>query len=155
MRFLSAMPPALLAIAACASSGTSMRQVAHKDFWGGLAELRPDVAAGFAKTPAQRLFAKALGDMLAGRMPAAEREFDSLQKSADDSLLRLGAQVAYSAVLQYEEKWPELAKLPQLAGQNNTDLAAVESWAASFRGLPRKAIEFPGRTVILPLQSSS
>lgn len=164
MPFLPAMPLALrrgLQVVvtvlglACASSGANMREVAHKDFWGGLAELRPDVAAGFAKTPAQREFANALADMLAGRMSAAETEFRELQASADDSLLKTGARVAYSAVLQYEEKWPELAVLPPLAGQGGVDLAGIESWAASFRTVPRKMFAFPGRTVLLPLHLSS
>src|SRR5438067_11522306 len=95
-----------VSLGACAHSGVRMRELSHPDFWSALAELRPETAAILATTPSQRLFARALGDMMSGRMAAADTEFGSLRSSADDSLLRSGARVAYSAVLQYEENWP-------------------------------------------------
>ena len=134
-----------------------MRQVSHPDFWGALAELRPDAAAGFARTPSQRLFAQSLDHMMAGEMPEAESGFSELAGKADDSLLRTGARVAYSAVLQYEEKWDLLASRPHLDPQatNPADLAGVQAWASSFKTVAPKLFGFPGRTVVLRLLLSS
>jgi len=141
----------------CAHPGTEMRQVSHPDFWGALAELRPDAAAGFARTPSQRLFAQSLDHMMAGEMPEAESGFSELAGKADDSLLRTGARVAYSAVLQYEEKWDLLASRPHLDPQttNPADLAGVQAWASSFKTVAPKLFGFPGRTVVLRLLLSS
>src|SRR5438045_227959 len=116
-------------LGACAHSGVRMRDLSHPDFWSALAELRPGAAESLATTPSQRQFARALDDMMSGRMAAADSGFGALRSSADDSLLRSGARVAYSAVLQYEEKWPTLAGLPPLAPQPGAaDLAGVERW---------------------------
>jgi hypothetical protein len=143
----------VLSATGCARAGMEMRQVSQPDFWGALAELRPDAAARFARTPSQRLFAQSLDRMMAGEMPEAESGFSELSKKAEDSLLRTGARVAYSAVLQFEEKSDVLASLPPSdpRAANPADLAGVEAWAASFKAVAPKLFEFPGRTVILPL----
>jgi clan AA aspartic protease (TIGR02281 family) len=150
------IPATGVMLGACAHSGVRMRELSHPDFWSALAELRPGTALALATTPSQRLFARALDDMMSGRMAAADSEFGSLRSSAADSLLRAGARVAYSAVLQYEENWPALAVLPPLAPQAGAaDLAGVERWAASFRTVGEKHFEFPGRAVLLPLTLSA
>lgn len=130
--------------------------MSHNDYWGALAELRPDAAAKYSRTFSQRLFAVSLGYMMKGEMEPAEAGFASLQATADDSVLRAGARVAYSAVLQYEEKWATLSKvLPFVAPNRDADRAGVERWAAAFRNLPPKSIEFPGHVVVLPLTLSA
>jgi clan AA aspartic protease (TIGR02281 family) len=145
-----------VSLGACAHNGVTMRELSHPDFWSALAELRPITAGELAKTPSQRQFALALDDMMSGRMARADTEFASLRNTADDSLLRSGARVAYSAVLQYEENWAALALLPPLAAQPGAaDLAGVERWAESFRTVGSKQFEFPGRAVLLPLTLSA
>lgn len=145
-----------LMLGSCAHTGVRMRELSHPDFWSALAELRPETAVALATTPSQRQFAHALDDMMSGRMAAADTEFGSLRSSADDSLLRSGARVAYSAVLEYEEDWPALAALPPLAPQTGAaDLAGVERWAASFRSVGAKRFEFPGHVILLPLTLSA
>ena len=140
---------------ACAGNAIGGRRVSHNDYWGALAELRPDAAAKYSRTFSQRLFAVSLGYMMKGEMEPAEAGFASLQATADDSLLRAGARVAYSAVLQYEEKWATLSKvLPFVAPNRDVDRAGVERWAAAFTGLPSKSVDFPGHLVVLPLTLS-
>ncbi|MDQ6717945.1 MAG: retroviral-like aspartic protease family protein [Gemmatimonadota bacterium] len=132
-----------------------MRRPSHIDYWGALAELRPDAAAKYSRTFSQRLFAVSLGYMMKGELEPAEAGFASLQATADDSVLRAGARVAYSAVLQYEEKWAILSKvLPFVAPNRDADRAGVERWATAFTNVPRKTLDFPGRVVVLPLTLS-
>ena len=132
-----------------------MRKASHADYWGALAELRPDVAGKRARTFSQRLFALSLGYMMEGNLEPAEAGFASLQAIADDSLLRGGARVAYSAVLQYEEKWSQLAQVvPLIVPNRDADRAGVERWAKAFQNVPPKTVEFPGRLVILPMSLS-
>src|SRR5438046_5921249 len=132
-----------------------MRNVSHADYRGALAELRPDAAAKYARTFSQRLFALSLGYMMEGNLESAEAGFASLQTIADDSLLRGGARVAYSAVLQYEEKWAQLAQvLPLIVPNRDIDRAGVERWAIAFRNVPGKRVEFPRRPGILPMSLS-
>lgn len=132
-----------------------MRPVAHPDYWGALGELRPDVAIKYSRTLSQRLFALSLRYMMEGDLESAEAGFASLQAIADDSLLRGGARVAYSAVLQYEEKWAQLSRMPPLTASNrDVDRAGVERWATAFMNVPPKTVEFPGRPVILPMTLS-
>ncbi len=141
---------------ACAGNGFGARRVSHNDYWGALAELRPDAAAKYSRTFSQRLFAVSLGYMMKGELEPAEAGFASLQATADDSLLRAGARVAYSAVLQYEEKWGTLSKvLPFVSPNRDADRAGVERWAAAFTNVAPKALDFPGHMVVLPLTLSA
>jgi hypothetical protein len=137
---------------ACAGNRLAMRRVAHADYWGALAEVRPEAATKFAHTFSQKLFAESLRHMLDGDMDQAEVGFASLQATADDSLLRMGARAAYSAVLQYEERWSVLAQVaPWVSPNRDADRAGVERWAAAFKTVPEKVFEFPLRTVVFPL----
>lgn len=147
---------ALTATEACAGNQMKMRRVASADFWGALAELRPDAAARFSRTRSQKLFAESLREMMTGDLELAEKGFGELRATADDSLLRAGARVAYSAALQHGEKWSILSLLaPSVAPASSAvDRAGVELWAASFKSIPAKIFEFPPRTVVLPLQLS-
>jgi Predicted aspartyl protease len=139
----------------CATNRINSRRAAQADFWSALSELRPDAAAKYSRTFSQKLFATSLRYMMDGNMESAEAGFASLQAMADDSLLRAGARVAYSAVLQYEEKWNTLSRVaPYVAPNRDADRAGVERWAAAFANVSPKVIEFPARTVILPLSLS-
>ena len=143
-------------LTACAGARVQMRQATRGDYWGALAELRPDAAGQFARTSSQKLFAESLGEMMNGDLALAEKGFGSLQATADDSLLRAGARVAYSAVLQYEEKWNTLASVPPFAAAGgNADRAGVDRWAAAFKSIPAKAFSFPSRVVVVPLRLSA
>jgi hypothetical protein len=136
----------------CAGNRLEMRRVSHADYWGALAEVRPEAATKFARTFSQKLFAESLRHMLDGEMDQAEVGFASLQATADDSLLRMGARAAYSAVLQYEERWSLLAQVaPWVSPNRDADRAGVERWAAAFKSVPEKVFEFPPRTVVFPL----
>jgi hypothetical protein len=141
-----------VAAAGCGGQHLEMRQISHADYWGALAELSPDAAAGFARTPSQKLFAQSLSAMMSGDFAKAEAGFRTLQATADDSLLRAGARVAYSAVLQHEEKWSVLADVPPFVVANrDADRAEVQRWAGAFRNVPPKTLDFPSRVVIVPL----
>lgn len=154
MSFAAAV--AVYAVFACGGSHLQMRQMPRPDYWSALAELRPDAAAGVARTASQRLFAKSLGEMMNGDLEKAEAGFHSLQATADDSLLRAGARVAYSAVLQYEEKWKTLADVPPVVVAGHyADRAEIQRWAAAFKNLPQKTIDFPSRPVVVPLRLST
>jgi hypothetical protein len=149
---------AIIAITAIACSGNLIetRQATHADYWGALAELRPEAATKVARTFSQKLFAESLRYMIDGEMDRAEVGFASLQATADDSLLRSGARVAYSAVLQYEEKWDILALVPpSVSPDRDADRAGVERWAAVFKNVPAKTIAFSSRLVVLPLTLSA
>jgi hypothetical protein len=139
----------------CAGNRVEMRPVAHADYWGALAELRPEAAIKYSRTFSQRLFAISLRYMMEGNLESAEAGFASLQTIADDSLLRGGARVAYSAVLQYEEKWAQLAQvLPLVVPNRDVDRAGVERWAKTFSSVPPKTVEFPAHAAILPMTLS-
>lgn len=142
--------------AGCAANRLGARRAAQADFWGALSELRPDKAARYSRTFSQKLFATSLIHMMDGDMESAETGFASLQAIADDSLLRAGARVAYSAVLQYEEKWSRLSTVaPYVARNRDADRAGVERWAAAFTKVSPKVVEFPARTVVVPLSLSA
>lgn len=139
----------------CAANRLGARRAAQADFWGALSELRPDKAARYSRTFSQKLFATSLMYMMSGDMESAEAGFASLQAIADDSLLRAGARVAYSAVLQYEEKWNTLSTVaPYVAPNRDADRAGVERWAVAFTNISPKVMEFPARTVVVPLSLS-
>jgi len=139
----------------CAGNRIEMRQVSHADYWGALAELQPDAAIKYSRTFSQKLFATSLRYMMEGDLESAEAGFASLRSIADDSLLRGGARVAYSAVLQYEEKWEKLSKvLPIITPNRDADRAGVERWAAAFLNVPPKTVDFPGHPVVLPMTLS-
>jgi hypothetical protein len=154
-RLLSAVVIVVAAIA-CSGKRIETRQATHADYWGALAELRPEAATKVARTFSQKLFAESLRFMIDGEMERAEVGFASLQATADDSLLRSGARVAYSAVLQYEERWDILALVPpSVSPDRDADRAGVERWAAVFKNVPAKAVQFPSRLVVLPLTLSA
>ena len=139
----------------CAGNRLGARR-SYNDYWGALAELHPDAAAKYSRTFSQRLFALSLKYLMEGKLESAEVGFASLQVTADDSLLRAGARVAYSAVLQHEEKWGLLSKVrPFVAANRDADRAGVERWAAVFAEVPPKTVEFRSRLVILPLTLSA
>jgi hypothetical protein len=141
---------------ACSGNRIETRQATHADYWGALAELRPEAATKVARTFSQKLFAESLRFMIDGEMERAEVGFASLQETADDSLLRSGARVAYSAVLQYEEKWNILALVPPaVSPDRDADRAGVERWAAVFKNVPAKTFDFHSRLVVLPLTFSA
>ncbi|MBA3644874.1 MAG: aspartyl protease family protein [Gemmatimonadaceae bacterium] len=139
----------------CAGNRIGMREAAHADYWGALAELRPENALKYSRTFSQQLFALSLRYMMEGNLELAEAGFASLQTMADDSLLRGGARVAYSAVLQYEEKWALLSQVPPLIVPNrDADRAGIERWAKAFQNVAPKTIQFPGHPVVLPMSLS-
>jgi hypothetical protein len=144
---------------ACVSGGVRSEPASRDDFWRALAELRPEDAKVTARSRSQREFAVGLGHLMAGRLQDAEASFASLRANADDSVLRIGARMVYSATLQYQEKWDTLAALasdgsaPRFGSQ--PDLAGVGPWAAAFRAVPAKSLEFQSSGVTtVPLRVS-
>jgi hypothetical protein len=93
-----------------------------------------------------------------GRLGEAETIFASLRSTADDSVLRIGALMAYTATLQYQEKWDTLAALaadarpPGLSGP--PDMARVGGWAEAFKSALPKSIEFQTSGTSVPLKIS-
>jgi len=139
----------LLCLVACTSIPRSEPHAADINYWEALARLESERAIAVARTETERAFAEALHSLMLGDVEKAEREFDSLRRSATDSVLRSGSRVMHIATLQYQEKWVELAEIARdttRANAANPDKAGVELWALAFSRIPRKTAEFRARS---------
>jgi len=128
------------------------------NYWEALAELHPSDAIAAAHTPSETEFAEALGDLMAGDIGKAEDRFAKLRNSAEDSVIRAGSRVVYTATLQYQEKWQALSTLkaePALTIAEQHDKASIELWADAFKDAPAKVSTFRSSTGRLQMTISA
>jgi Aspartyl protease len=127
-------------------------------YWEALAELHPEEAAAAARTPSEKEFAQSLGSLMKGDIDAAEDGFAALRRTANDSVIRSGSRVIYTATLQYKEKWSALADLrnePSASKIDSTDRASIELWATAFKHVPPKVLTFRSQAMTLPMTMSA
>jgi hypothetical protein len=145
-------------IAGCVHGPGSLRQERRVGYWEALAELIPAEAIASARTPSEREFAEALGNLMSGDLEKAEQRFGTLRRTATDSVIRAGSRVIYTATLQYQEKWEALATLknePSQPRADRTDKASIELWAEAFRNIPPKTFTFRSASARLPMSMST
>src|SRR3984893_1646586 len=144
-----------IGIGSCFHSSGALRQERRISYWEALAELHPAEAIASARTPSEREFAEALGNLMSGDLEVAEQRFGKLRGTATDSIIRAGSRVIYTATLQYQEKWAALAVLKNEPSQwkaDRADKASIELWAEAFKNVPPKTFTF--RSVAAPLSIS-
>ena len=147
-----------MGIAGCVHSSGTIRQERRVSYWEALSELHPVDAIASARTPSEKEFAEALGNLMSGDLEKAEQRFGTLRRSATDSIIRSGSRVIYTATLQYQEKWEALAALknePSQSKSDRTDKASIEIWAEAFRNVPRKTYTFRSASARLPMSVSA
>ena len=147
-----------MGIAGCVHSSGTIRQERRVSYWEALSELHPADAIASARTPSEKEFAEALGNLMSGDLEKAEQRFGTLRRSATDSIIRSGSRVIYTATLQYQEKWEALAALknePSQSKSDRTDKASIEIWAEAFRNVPRKTYTFRSASARLPMLVSA
>jgi predicted aspartyl protease len=129
---------------ACVHNPAAARLPRHISYWEALAELHPADAVDAARTKSEKEFAEALGNLMSGNIEAAERQFSDLRLNANDSVIRTGSRVVYTATLQYQEKWEKLAALKKEAAAKPElhDRASIELWADAFSKVPPKRFTF-------------
>jgi Aspartyl protease len=152
--------PVLAAITAwaCFHSSASLRPTHRISYWEALAELRPKEAVDAARTESEKTFAESLQDLMEGDIDKAEQGFGQLRHTANDSILRVGSRVIYTATLQYQEKWETLAALrnePSQPDADRADSASIELWATAFKNVPPKTLNFRSPSARLPMTVSA
>lgn len=93
-----------------------------------------------------------------GDFGKAEQGFGQLRHTANDSIIRAGSRVIYTATLQYQEKWEVLAALrnePSESKADRTDRASIELWATAFKNVPPKSLNFRSQSALLPMSVSA
>lgn len=148
------MPPF---VAGCFHNAPA-RPVHRVNYWEALAELHPSDAIAAAHTPSETEFAEALGDLMSGDIVKAEDRFAKLRNSAEDSVIRAGSRVVYTATLQYQEKWQALSLLKAEAAltiAEQHDKASIELWADAFKDAPAKVSTFRSSTGRLQMSISA
>jgi hypothetical protein len=134
-----------IVLAGCAHSSSALHARRHVSYWEALAELHPADAIASARSESEKEFAEALGSLMNGEMEKAESRFGRLRAAATDTIIRTGSRVIYTATLQYQEKWADLAALkdePTPYYIDRTDKANIELWADAFKNLPTKTFTF-------------
>jgi predicted aspartyl protease len=147
-----------IGLAGCFHNSGNFRQEHRVSYWEALAELYPADAIASARTPSEKEFAEALGNLMSGDLEKAEQRFGALRRTATDSIIRTGSRVIYTATLQYQEKWQALAALknePSQPKTDRTDKASIELWAEAFRNVPPKTYTFRSASVRLPMSVSA
>jgi predicted aspartyl protease len=147
-----------IGLAGCFHNSGNLRQERRVSYWEALAELYPADAIASARTPSEKEFAEALGNLMSGDLEKAEQRFGTLRRTATDSIIRTGSRVIYTATLQYQEKWEALAALksePSQPKADRTDKASIELWAEAFRNVPPKTYTFRSASVRLPMSVSA
>jgi hypothetical protein len=142
----------------CVHSSSSLREQRRISYWEALAELVPADAIVAARTPSEKEFAEALGNLMAGDLGKAEQRFGELRRTANDSIIRAGSRVIYTATLQYQEKWGALAALknePSESKLDRTDKASIELWADAFKNVPPKTFTFRSSAARMPMSMSA
>ena len=150
----------LLAIAmlGCVHSSSKLREQRRISYWEALAELIPADAVIAARTPSEKEFAEALGNLMSGDLAQAEQRFGALRRTATDSIIRAGSRVIYTATLQYQEKWGPLAALKNEPGEtkaDRADKASIELWADAFKNVPPKTFTFRSSVSRMPMSMSA
>ena len=81
---------------------------------------------------------------MSGHIETAEDRFGKLRQTANDSIIRAGSRVVYTATLQYQEKWQTLSSLKkeQIQKPESHDKASIELWADAFSNVPPKRFNF-------------
>jgi len=146
-----------MALASCIHNTRPARATHRTNYWEALAELHPADAVLVAQTPSETEFAEALGDLMAGAIEKAEDRFAKLRYSANDSVIRAGSRVVYTATLQYQEKWQLLSALKAestLTISEQNDKASIELWADAFKDAPPKVSTFKSSTGRLQMSIS-
>ena len=133
-----------LIVFACVHNPVSARLPRHMSYWEALAELHPADAVLAARTESEKEFAEALDNLMAGDIETAERRLGTLRQTANDSIIRAGSRVVYTATLQYQEKWGRLSELKKETPQRSFlhDRASIELWADAFSNIPPKKFTF-------------
>ncbi|HEX9608174.1 MAG TPA: retroviral-like aspartic protease family protein [Gemmatimonadaceae bacterium] len=150
----------LLAIstAGCFHSSRATRPERRISYWEALAELHPPGAIAAARTPSEKEFAEALGNLMSGDLEQAEQRFGKLRGVATDSIIRAASRVIYTATLQYQEKWAVLAALKNESSQSkadSSDKASIELWAEAFKDVPAKTFTFRSSSTRLLMSVSA
>ena len=147
-----------ISLAGCFHSSRALRQERRVSYWEALAELHPEEAIASARTPSEKEFAEALGNLMSGDLETAEQRFGKLRGTATDSIIRAGSRVIYTATLQYQEKWGALAVLKDEPSQpkgDRADKASIELWAAAFKNVPPKTFTYRSVAARLAMSVSS
>ena len=147
-----------IGLAGCFHSSRALRQERRVSYWEALAELHPEEAIASARTPSEKEFAEALGNLMSGDLETAEQRFGKLRGTATDSIIRAGSRVIYTATLQYQEKWGALAVLKDEPSQpkgDRADKASIELWADAFKDIPPKVFTFRSASSRMPIGSTS
>jgi len=147
-----------LVIAGCVHGPGSLRRERRVSYWEALADLIPADAIASARTPSEREFAEALANLMSGDLEKAEHRFGVLKNTATDSIIRAGSRVIYTATLQYQEKWEQLAVLknePSRPKSDASDKASIELWADAFKSIPPKTFTFRSSSERLPMTMSA
>jgi hypothetical protein len=161
-----ASKPILVETAAVVTMDTTGRPAARmrkpapaRNFWAAVVNLDPDYPRAHQTSPDERGFAEALRMIMAGEADDAELRLDSLKRHTADPLIRSASRILLTAMLQYQDKWKELADLaPVRPGELDSlerDRAGVELWAAAFKDVPDRRTVFPVNPVVLPLTLSA
>ncbi len=150
----------LLAIstAGCFHSSRASRPERRISYWEALAELHPEEAITAARTPSEKEFGEALGNLMSGNLEQAEQRFGKLRGVATDSIIRAASRVIYTATLQYQEKWGLLAALktePSQSKMDSEDKASIELWAEAFKNVPAKTFTFRSSSTRLSMSVSA
>ena len=148
----------VLVIAGCVHGPGGLRRERRVSYWEALADLIPADAIASARTPSEREFAEALANLMSGDLEKAEHRFGVLKNTATDSIIRAGSRVIYTATLQYQEKWEQLAVLknePSRPKTDASDKASIELWADAFKSIPPKTFTFRSSSERLPMTMSA
>ncbi|HEV7389047.1 MAG TPA: retroviral-like aspartic protease family protein [Gemmatimonadaceae bacterium] len=147
-----------MVLAGCFHNTRPVRASHRANYWEALAELHPADAVLVAQSPSETEFAEALGDLMSGAIEKAEDRFAKLRYSANDSVIRAGSRVVYTATLQYQEKWQLLSALKAestLTIAEQHDKASIELWAEAFKDAPAKVATFKSSTGRLQMSISA
>ena len=158
LRRLCAAVSCIVVLDGCFQSPGALKPARRMNYWEALADLRPDEAIVSAHTPSEKEFAQSLKSLMDGDIARAEEGFGRLRRSANDSIIRSGSRVIYTATLQYREDWDALARLrsePLGSKADTTDRASIELWATAFRNVPAKTFTFGSPSVLLPMSVSA
>ena len=152
--------PAIVKLDTAGRPALRMRKPAPaKNFWTAMVNLDPDYPLAHPTSSDERQFAVAMRMAMAGEADEAELLLDSLRRHTGDPLVRSASRILLTAMLQYQDKWNDLAALAPMRSveldSTEHDPAGVELWAAAFKGVPRRQIVFPNDPVILPLTMSA
>jgi predicted aspartyl protease len=130
-----------------------------RNFWTAIVNLDPDYPLSHSTTSDERAFADAMKMAMAGDADDAELLLDSLGRYTTDPLVRSASRILLTAMLQYQDKWRDLAELAPVRSPEvdslDRDRAGVEQWASAFKGVPGRQIVFPTNAVVLPLTLSA